>query len=189
MKITVKNRIFRQQVKLHRKILDSTHRITFKWRWRKGDLCEVKRRHSLRKRKKLRKRLGFESFPSIRFDQSIHPSRWYVGNPNQTVLFKSPCRKKKYFNRWAPMTSSLEDLSGSPNIKDYKLEFNKVSRSVPITGGTDYSNEKLFVLFRRNLVDGRTDYLKMEAGSPCQNVVSWYSPWHHISRSTFPFSL
>ena len=70
------------------------------------------------------------------------------------------------------MTSSLEDLSGSPNIKDYKLEFNKVSRSVPITGGTDYSNEKLFVLFRRNLVDGRTDYLKMEAGSPCQNVVS-----------------
>jgi len=30
------------------------------------------------------------------------------------------------------VTSSLEDLSGSPNIKDYKLEFNKVSLSFPI---------------------------------------------------------
>jgi hypothetical protein len=37
------------------------------------------------------------------------------------------------------MTSSLEDLSSFPNIKDHKLEFNKVSRAVPITGGPDYS--------------------------------------------------
>lgn len=30
------------------------------------------------------------------------------------------------------MTSSLEDLSGSPDIKDYKLKFNKVYRSVSL---------------------------------------------------------
>lgn len=54
------------------------------------------------------------------------------------------------------MTSSLEDLSVPPNIKDYKLEFNKVSLSFPILGVPDYSKEVLFILFRRNLVEGRT---------------------------------
>jgi len=39
------------------------------------------------------------------------------------------------------MTSSLVDLSASPNIKDYKLEFNKVSLSFPILGVPDYSSE------------------------------------------------
>jgi len=131
IKITVKNRIFHQPVKLYCETLDSTHRITFKWRWGKGDLFEVKRWHSSCIRKELSKRWDFESFSSLRFDQSSHPTRWYVRNPNQIGLFKSHCRKK-YFDRWAPVTSSLEDLSGSPNIKDYKLEFNKVSLSFPI---------------------------------------------------------
>jgi len=131
MKITVKNRIFRQPVKLYCEILDSAHRITLKWRWGKEDLFEAKRWHSLRIKKELCKILDFESFSSLRFDQSIHPSRWYARNPNQIGLFKSHCRKN-YFGRWAPVTSSLEDLSASPNIKDYKLEFNKVSLSFSI---------------------------------------------------------
>jgi len=70
------------------------------------------------------------------------------------------------------VTSSLEDLSGSPSIKDYKLEFNKVSLSFPILGVSDYSKEQLFILFRRNLIGGRTDHRKMETGSPSQDVVS-----------------
>jgi hypothetical protein len=37
------------------------------------------------------------------------------------------------------MTYSLEELSYSHNIKDYKLEFNKVSRALPITAGPHYS--------------------------------------------------
>jgi len=36
-----KNRIFFHSVKLYSEILDSTHRITFKWRGGKGDLFEV----------------------------------------------------------------------------------------------------------------------------------------------------
>lgn len=36
------------------------------------------------------------------------------------------------------MTSSLQNLSGSPNIKDHKLEFNQVSRAAPVTGGPNY---------------------------------------------------
>jgi hypothetical protein len=44
------------------------------------------------------------------------------------------------------MTCSLEALSHSHNIKDYKLEFNKVSRAVPITAGPHYSVALHFIL-------------------------------------------
>jgi hypothetical protein len=36
------------------------------------------------------------------------------------------------------MTCSLEELSECHNIKDYKLEFNKVSRAFPITATPYY---------------------------------------------------
>jgi len=78
MKITVKNRILRQPGKIYCEISDSTHRITFKWRWGKGDLSEVKPWHSSRLRKELGRRWDFESFSSLRFYQSSHPSLWYV---------------------------------------------------------------------------------------------------------------
>jgi hypothetical protein len=42
------------------------------------------------------------------------------------------------------MTCSLEKLSGSHNIKDNKLEFNKVSRAVPITAGSPLQRSSSF---------------------------------------------
>jgi hypothetical protein len=63
-----------------------------------------------------------------RFDLASHSSCWWAKNSNQLRLFKSHYRKSILILE-PRMTCSLEECSGFHNIKDYKLEFNKVSRS------------------------------------------------------------
>jgi hypothetical protein len=77
-----------------------------------------------------------------------------------------------YFDPSTAMTYSLEEISDSHNIKDYKLEFNKVSLAVTIKVGPHYSKAYLFIYSALKRVDSRAKVLKMVTGSQSQVVVS-----------------